>query len=90
MSYLRGAGAVGTGAGAGDVTSDATGGELCPTVRGGEEGRTRGLKMSPPWVLAMLGLGKGWREWRISATPENQNTRNYENVQLKMRKCNQN
>ena len=85
MSYLRGAGAVGTGVG-----DAAAGGELYPTAGGGEKGRSRGLKLCPPWVLAMLRLGKRWRGWRIYATHANQNTKNYENVQLKMRKCNQN
>ena len=58
----------------------AVGGALCPTTGGGEEGCTRGLKLCPPRVLAMLGLGKRWRGWRISAIPEKQNTKNYENV----------
>ena len=70
----------------GDAIVVAVGGELCPATRGGEEGRTRGLKLCPPRVLAKLGLGKRWRGWRISATPVKQNTKNYENVQLKMRK----
>ena len=48
MSYLRGVGAVGTGAGVGDATTAAVGGELCPAVGGGEEGRTQGLKLCPP------------------------------------------
>ena len=52
---------------------------LCPAARGGEEGRTRGLKFCPPRVLTMIGLGKRWRA-------ANQNTKIYENVQLKMRK----
>ena len=62
MSYLRGVGVVGTGAGAreGDAAVAAAGGELCPATGGGEEGHTRGLKLCPPWVLAMLGLGKRW------------------------------
>ena len=51
--YLRGTGAVGTGAG--DTTSVVVGGELCPVAGGGEEGRTRGLKLYPPRVLAMPG-----------------------------------
>ena len=88
MSYLRGVGAVGTGAGVGDAAAAETtaGGELCPAAGGGEEGRTRGLKLCPPRVLAILRLGKRWRGWKISATPANKNTNNYENVQLKMRK----
>ena len=88
VSYLRGAGAVGIRAG--DTEAAATGGELCSTAGGGEEVSTRGLKLCPPWVLAMLGLRKRWRGWRISATPEKQNTKNYENVQMKMRKCSHN
>ena len=51
--YLRGTGAVGTGAG--DTTLVVAGGELCPVAGGGEEGRTRGLKLCPPRVLAMPG-----------------------------------
>ena len=53
MSYLQGAGAVGTGAG--DAEAATTGGELCLAARGGEEGRTRGLNLCPPRVLAMFG-----------------------------------
>ena len=53
------------------------------------KGAPRGLKLCPPRVLAMLGLGKRWRGWRISATSEKQNTKNYENMQLKMRKITQ-
>ena len=83
MSYLRGTRVVGTEAGAGDAAATAAGGELCSAAGGGKEGRTRGLKLYPPRVL---GLGKTWRGWRISTTPTNQNTKNYENVQLKMRK----
>ena len=49
LSYGRG---VSTGRGGGDIG------------RGGEEGRTRGLKLSPPQFLAMLGLGRRWRGWR--------------------------
>ena len=75
MSYLVGAGAVGTGAGAGDAAAAAAGGELCPSAGGREEGRTRGPKLCPPRVLAMLGLGKRWRGGRIFATPVNQNTK---------------
>ena len=75
MSYLRGVGPVGTGAGAGDAIAAAVGGELCSTARSGEEGRTRGLKLFPPRVMAMLGLGKRWRGWRIYTTPANQNTK---------------
>ena len=33
----------------------AGGGELCPVAGGGEEGRTRGLKLCPPRVLAIPG-----------------------------------
>ena len=51
--YLRGTRAVGTGAG--DTALVVVGGELCPVAGGGEEGRTRGLKMYPPRVLAMPG-----------------------------------
>ena len=38
---------------------------LNPPARGGEECRTRGLKLCPPRVLTMLGPEKGrrWREW---------------------------
>ena len=32
---------------------------------GGEEGRTRGLKLCLPRVLAMLGLGKRWGLYRV-------------------------
>ena len=74
----------------GDAAEAVLGGFLYPAAGGGKEGHTRGLKLFPPRVLAMLGLGKRWRGWRISATPEKQNTKNYENVQLKMRKCNHN
>ena len=49
LSYGRG---VSTGRGGRDIG------------RGGEEGRTRGLKLSPPQFLAMLGLGRRWRGWR--------------------------
>ena len=38
--------------------------------RGGKEGRTRGLKLCPPRVLAMLGLRKGWKMWRGSLLQE--------------------
>ena len=41
--------------GAGGTTLVAVGGELCPGAWGGEEGRTRGLKLCPPRVLAILG-----------------------------------
>ena len=82
MSYLRGAGAVGIRAGARDAAAVAVGGELYPLAGGGEERRTRGLKLCPPWVLAMLGLGKRWIGWRIYATPANQNTKKI------MRMCN--
>ena len=51
--YLRGIEATGTGAG--DTTLVVVGGELCPVAGGGEEGRTRGLKLYPPWVLAIPG-----------------------------------
>ena len=51
--YLRGTGAVGTGAG--DTTLVVVGGELCPVAGGGEEGRTRGLKLYPPRVLPLPG-----------------------------------
>ena len=51
--YLRGTEAVGTGAG--DTTLVVGGGELSPVAGGGEEGRTQGLKMYPPRVLAMPG-----------------------------------
>ena len=70
----------------GDAARAAAGGVLCPTTGGGKEGCTRGLKLCPPRVLAMLRLGKIWRGWRISATLEKQNIKNYENVKLKMRK----
>ena len=53
MLYLRGTGAIGTGAG--DTAVAVAGGELCLVAGGGEEGLTRGLKLCPPWVLAMLG-----------------------------------
>ena len=53
MLYLRGAGAIGTGVG--DTTLAVARGELCPAIGGGEEGPTRGLKLCPPRVLAMLG-----------------------------------
>ena len=62
MLYLQ-------GTRAGDVAVVVAGGELCPAAGGGEEGRTRGLKLCPPWVLIMLGLGRRRRGWRISATP---------------------
>ena len=51
--YLRGTGAVGTGEG--DTTLAVVGEELCPVAGGGEEGRTRALKLYPPWVLTMPG-----------------------------------
>ena len=70
----------------GDAAGAAAGVVLCPTTRGGKEGRTRGLKLCPSRVLTMLGLGKSRRGWRIYATPEKQNTKNFENVKLKMRK----
>ena len=53
MLYLRGIEA--TGIGAGDTTLVVVGGELCLVAGGGEEGRTRGLKLYPPRVLAILG-----------------------------------
>ena len=53
MLYLRGAGAVGTRVG--DATLAVARGELYPSVGDREEGRTRGLKLCPPQVLAMLG-----------------------------------
>ena len=55
MSYLRGTGVVGTGARARNVSTAAAGGELYLAAGGGEEGRTRGLKVCPPRVLAMFG-----------------------------------
>ena len=70
MSYLRGAGAIGIGAGEGDAAVATIRGDLCPAAGGGEEGSTRGLKLCPPRVLALLGLGKRWRGWGISATHE--------------------
>ena len=51
--YLRCTGAAGTGAG--DTTLVLVGRELCLMVGGGEEGRTRGLKLYPPRVLAIPG-----------------------------------
>ena len=51
--YLRGIEAAGTGAW--DMALVTVGGELCPVAGGGEEGRTRGLKLYPPRVLAILG-----------------------------------
>ena len=65
----------GGGAGAGDIATALARGELCSMAGGGEEVRTRGLKLCPPWVLAMLGLRKRWRGWRNFATPEKQNTK---------------
>ena len=53
MLYLRGTGAVGMGAE--DTALVVVGGELCPVAAGGEEGRTRSLKLYPPQVLAMPG-----------------------------------
>ena len=50
---VRCTGAVGMGAW--DTTLVVVGGELCPVEGGGEERRTRGLKLYPPRVLAMLG-----------------------------------
>ena len=41
--------------GAWDMILVVVGGELCPVVGGGEERRTRGLKLYPPRVLAMPG-----------------------------------
>ena len=41
-------------------------GAVAASARGGEEGRTRGLKLSPPQVLATLGLVKRWRGLRGS------------------------
>ena len=37
------------------MTLVVVGGELCPVAGGGEEGRTRGLKLNPPRVLAIHG-----------------------------------
>ena len=37
------------------MTLVAVGGELCPVAGGREEGRTRGLKLYPPRVLAIPG-----------------------------------
>ena len=51
--FLRGIGAAGTRVG--DMTLVVVGGELCLVAGGGEEGRTRGLKLYPPWVLAIPG-----------------------------------
>ena len=59
MLYLRGTGVVGIGAG--DIAAALAGGELCSMAGGGEEVRTRGLKLCPPRVLAMLGLRKRWK-----------------------------
>ena len=39
----------------GGTTLVAVGGELCLVAGGGEEGRTRGLKLCPPRVLAIPG-----------------------------------
>ena len=41
--------------GAGGTALVTVGGELCPGAWGGEEGRTRGLKLCPPRVLPILG-----------------------------------
>ena len=82
MSYLRGVEAVGTGAS--DATTVAAKGVLWAAVGGGEKGRTRGLKLCPPRVLAMFGLGKRWRGWRISATPAKHNSKN-QNVRMCIR-----
>ena len=71
----------------------AAGGVLYPAVGGGEEGQTQGLKLCAPQVLAMLGLGKRWRGWRISATHVKQNykkKKQCENVHKRMRKCSHN
>ena len=51
--YLRGIGVAGTGAG--HTTLVVVGGELSPVAGGGKEGRTRGLKLYPPRVLAIPG-----------------------------------
>ena len=74
MSYLCGAEAVGIGVGDAARAATAgrdwqaaegpTAGAAATLARGGEEGRTRSLKLSPPRVSAMLGLGKRWRGWR--------------------------
>ena len=47
------------------VVGAGSGPELDPLARGGEEWRTRGLKLCPPCVLTMPGVEKGrrWREW---------------------------
>ena len=45
-------------------------GAAVASVGGEEEGRTRGLKLSPPQVLSMLGLWKRWRWWRGSLLQE--------------------
>ena len=78
MLYLRGTRVGGTGVG--DAAMATVGGKLCPAAEEGEERSTRGLKLCPPWVLAMLELGRRRRWWRISATPAQQNTKNYKNV----------
>ena len=41
--------------GAGGTKLVEVGGELCPGEVGGEEGRTRGLKLCPPRVLVIPG-----------------------------------
>ena len=47
------------------VAAVGSGPGLDPPIRGGEERRTRGLKLCPPRVLTMPGSEKGrrWREW---------------------------
>ena len=56
-----------TEVGGGAATATAAGSRpgLDPPTRGGEERRTRGLKLCPPRVLTMPGPKKGrrWREW---------------------------
>ena len=44
-----------TGMGALGMALVAVGGELCPVAGGGEEGRTKGLKLCSPRVLAIPG-----------------------------------
>ena len=59
MLYMSSAGAVETGAGAGDTAAALVGGELCSVARGGEEVRTRGL------TVPSTGPGHAWIKEKV-------------------------
>ena len=90
MSYLQGAGAVGIGARARDAAAAAAGGELCPLAGG-----WRGKAHPRPKIVPSTGPGHAWireevdRVEDLCYTCKPKYQKNYENVQLKMRKITQ-